>query len=99
MTPNPRVVYLVVGTLALAVVFYAITLTLCALSAIEPTADVLTAFKDLAIFASGALAALLARTGTVPEKVAPTEVVAPAGQPLPVQESTPAAYPQYQEQV
>lgn len=87
MTPNPKVVYLVVGTLAFVLVAYAATLSICALIGIAPNEKVLDYLKDLGIFASGALASLLARTGSAPEQ--PTEVVAPRGEPLKVQEEPP----------
>jgi len=58
---------MVVGTLAFAVIAYVSMLYSCAVQMFKPDEDILTAFKDLAIFASGALAALLSRTGSTPE--------------------------------
>ena len=83
MKPNKAVVYMVVGTLAFAVILYAVTLTLCAYHATTPPEDVLTAFKDLAIFASGALAALLARTGSHPEEPQDVNVINKPNEPVP----------------
>jgi len=58
---------MVVGTLAFAVIAYVLMLYVSAIRIAKPDEDILTAFKDLAIFASGALAALLSRTGSTPE--------------------------------
>ena len=85
MRPNKAVVYMVVGTLAFAVICYALTLTHCAVYRMTPPEDVLTAFKDLAIFASGALAALLARTGSQPDEPSETKIVNKSDEPVPTE--------------
>lgn len=88
MTPNPRVVYIVVGTLAFALIAYAFTLAICALRGVTPPDDVLAAFKDLGIFASGALASLLSRTGQTPEAPIPTTIVNKETDSVPTHEAT-----------
>jgi len=92
MKPNKAVVYMVVGTMAFAVVVYVLVLGACAYYLKEPPDKILTAFKDLAIFASGALAALLSRTGSVPDVPenglpTPVEIKQPLGEPVPVKET------------
>jgi len=79
MKPNKAVVYMVVGTLAFAVLLYAGTLTFCSTRNVQPPDAILTAFKDLAIFASGALAALLARTGNASDSPTETKIVTDKG--------------------
>ena len=63
MNPNPRVVFLVVGTLALAVLIYCITLSACALLGIKPDTKVIEYLKDIGLLCAGAIAGILSRTG------------------------------------
>lgn len=92
MRPNKAVVYMVVGTLAFAVIMYVFTLWQCSTKATEPPDKILTAFKDLAIFASGALAALLSRTGSMPDPITEqppkVEVTNKPNNPIPTIETT-----------
>lgn len=83
--PNPIVVYVVVGALAFSLATYALTLALCALRGATPPDNVLGCFKDLGIFASGALASLLAKTGSVPEEPTQTEITNTPEHPVPTQ--------------
>ena len=92
MKPNKAVVYMVVGTLAFAVIAYVAMLYSCAVQMFKPDEDILTAFKDLAIFASGALAALLSRTGSTPESQDVT-VVNPPSNPANVEVQPNAVQP------
>ena len=86
-TPNRRVVLIVVGSLAFGLVGYVSTLAYCSVTGTQPNEDVLTAFKDIGIFCSGALATLLARTGNTSD--APQQVVTTPDKPLDVNQTNP----------
>jgi len=76
MKPNKAVVYMVVGSLAYVLVMYATTLAIAAFTERQVSEVILTHFKELAFFAGGAVAGLLARTSNSPDSTEPTKTEA-----------------------
>lgn len=87
MKPNPAVVYIVVGSLAYVLVAYATALFVAALRAHDvPVPEiVLTHFKEIAIFAGGAVAGVLARTSNQPDEPSETKIVNKPSEPVPTE--------------
>lgn len=82
MKPNPAVVYIVVGSLAYVLVAYATSLFLASFRGGPVPEIVLTHFKEIAIFAGGAVAGVLARTSNQPEE---TKIINDKTDPVPTE--------------
>lgn len=89
MQPNPKIVFMVVGTLAMAVVIYCGTLSFCAIMGIEPSPKVLEYLKDIGLLCAGAISGILSRTGATPDASNPQPVTIqqPANNPVPVDQA------------
>lgn len=68
MLPRDIVVFIVVGTLALVSLIYALTLASCAITGLSPQAEILNGLKEVGLVTIGALSSLLARTGSSPDE-------------------------------
>lgn len=64
MIPNQKVVLIVVGTLAWAVIAYVITLATCSIMGYKPDPKVLEYLKDIGLLCAGAISGILSRTST-----------------------------------
>jgi hypothetical protein len=81
MMPNPKVVFIVVGTLAAAVLVYVGTLSACALLGMKPDPKVIEYLKDIGLLCAGAISGILSRTGQA-EKPVETKSVNTAQDPV-----------------
>ena len=75
MSPNPRVVYIVVGTLAFMVALYGVTLAIAALGGSKPDPKVLEYLKDIGLLCAGAISGILSRTSQAQPGDAPINTV------------------------
>lgn len=87
MTTNPKLIYVVVGSIAGLASIYVLTMAVCIVLKIEPTGSVIQAFNHSGDILLGALIGVLVNTRSQPAEPTETKIVNPPNQPIPTTET------------